>query len=158
MYLCIHQQNHFSDQTNTHKTVCEGSFVYLCIGVFTNKITALRVPTRRCDLVVPVDGGWGRSNTDSWVWPWLSRHPFSQYNPTHGSTRFDVWAGGGFSSSTPMYQATGVGYSNCSALRDESFFYSKLTNKLYNSLTKLNHGVRRTVAASHCYLPCPPQA
>ncbi len=22
----------------------------------------LRVPTRRCDLVVPVDGGWGRSN------------------------------------------------------------------------------------------------
>ena len=22
----------------------------------------LRVPTRRCDLVVPADGGWGRSN------------------------------------------------------------------------------------------------
>ena len=49
--MCIHQQNHFSDKTNTHKTVCEGKnirrdgkriFVYLCIfGVFTNKITAL---------------------------------------------------------------------------------------------------------------------
>ena len=24
----------------------------------------LRVPTRRCDLVVPADGGWGRSNKE----------------------------------------------------------------------------------------------
>ena len=24
VHLCIHQQNHFSDQTNTHKMVCEG--------------------------------------------------------------------------------------------------------------------------------------
>jgi hypothetical protein len=24
----------------------------------------LRVPTRRCDLVVPADWGWGRSNKD----------------------------------------------------------------------------------------------
>jgi len=40
MCICIHQQNHFSDKTNTHKTVCEGKnirrdekrrFVYLCI-------------------------------------------------------------------------------------------------------------------------------
>jgi hypothetical protein len=27
--------------------------------------------------------------TDNWVYPWLSRHPFSQYSPT-GSTRSDV--------------------------------------------------------------------
>ena len=49
-YYGIHQQNHYSDQTNTHKTVCEGKnirrdgkrrFVYLFICVFTNKITAL---------------------------------------------------------------------------------------------------------------------
>ena len=32
------------------------------------------------------------TSTDSWVWPWLSRHPFSQYSPT-GSTQFDVWRG-----------------------------------------------------------------
>jgi hypothetical protein len=27
----------------------------------------LRVPTRRCDLVVPADGGWGRSNKDGTI-------------------------------------------------------------------------------------------
>jgi hypothetical protein len=27
----------------------------------------LRVPTRRCDLVVPADGGWGRSNENMCV-------------------------------------------------------------------------------------------
>ena len=26
----------------------------------------LRVPTRRCDLVVPADGGWGRGNELFW--------------------------------------------------------------------------------------------
>ncbi len=34
----------------------------------------------------------GSGITDSWVWPWLSCHPFSRYSPT-GSTRFDVWVG-----------------------------------------------------------------
>ena len=46
MYLCIHQQNHFSDQTNTHKTVLKKKnirrdgkrrFVNLRICVFTTK-------------------------------------------------------------------------------------------------------------------------
>ena len=56
MYLCIHQQNHFSDQTNTHKTVLKKKnirrdgkrrFVNLRICVFTNKITASLSSTRK---------------------------------------------------------------------------------------------------------------
>jgi hypothetical protein len=58
VYLCIHQQNHFLNKTNTHKTVCEGKnirrdgtrrFVYLCICVFTNKITALKKREREIE-------------------------------------------------------------------------------------------------------------
>ena len=38
----------------------------------------LRVPTRRCDLVVPADGGWGRSNEFTWSFePYVEFVPFS---------------------------------------------------------------------------------
>jgi hypothetical protein len=56
VYLCIHQQNHFLDQTNTHKTVLKKKnirrdgkrrFVNLHICVFTNKITASLSSTRK---------------------------------------------------------------------------------------------------------------
>ena len=35
---------------------------YLTIAGYGFFFGRLRVPTRRCDLVVPVDWGWGRSN------------------------------------------------------------------------------------------------
>jgi hypothetical protein len=35
---------------------------YLTIASSVFFFGRLRVPTRRCDLVVPADGGWGRSN------------------------------------------------------------------------------------------------
>jgi len=35
---------------------------YLMIASYGFFFGRLRVPTRRCDLVVPADWGWGRSN------------------------------------------------------------------------------------------------
>jgi hypothetical protein len=35
---------------------------YLTIASYGFFFGRLRVPTRRCDLVVPADWGWGRSN------------------------------------------------------------------------------------------------
>jgi hypothetical protein len=49
VYLCIHQQNQFSNKTNTQQTIAKvknlhteekSSFAYLCICVQASKITA----------------------------------------------------------------------------------------------------------------------
>ena len=43
---------------------------YLTIASSVFFFGRLRVPTRRCDLVVPADGGWGRSNKPKGAAPW----------------------------------------------------------------------------------------
>jgi hypothetical protein len=41
-----------------YRTIASSGFFFL---------GRLRVPTRRCDLVVPADGGWGHSNEDGTI-------------------------------------------------------------------------------------------